>query len=84
MHPFIHDCTDLTPQERGICSRLAHFAVRLSPGNKLLLLSFLDGALPIVRRVGQWIAFAMLTGDYGAKLVGIFARYFSYIADFLF
>ncbi|KAL5507655.1 hypothetical protein ACEPAH_7111 [Sanghuangporus vaninii] len=59
--------------ERGemeveICSKVIALTCDLSAANKEYLLSFVDGDNPVARRIGQWVAFAMLTGDYGARL----------------
>ncbi|KAL5523425.1 hypothetical protein ACEPAG_7598 [Sanghuangporus baumii] len=54
--------------EMEICSKIMALTSGLNAANKEYLLSFVDGDNPVTRRVGQWVAFAMLTGDYGARL----------------
>ena len=61
--------------------KVASFAICLSSGNKVLLLSFLNGACPVIRRIAQWVAFAMLTSDYGVKLVSLSDSYIRGFAE---
>ncbi|KAL5528818.1 hypothetical protein ACEPAF_7957 [Sanghuangporus sanghuang] len=72
--------------ERGkieveICSKIIALTSDLSAANKEYLLSFVDGDNPVSRRVGQWVAFAMLTGDYGARLAREFVAGAPSLAD---
>ncbi|KAH8116636.1 hypothetical protein DFH11DRAFT_1223314 [Phellopilus nigrolimitatus] len=54
--------------EMSICSKILALTTSLKPANKEYLLTFVNGASPIARRIAQWVGFAMLTGDYGVQL----------------
>ncbi|EJD02589.1 uncharacterized protein FOMMEDRAFT_140535 [Fomitiporia mediterranea MF3/22] len=54
--------------EREICSRTLCLCSQLSSANKAYLLSFIEGDRLVDRRIGQWVAFAMLTGEHGSRL----------------
>jgi len=49
--------------ERSICSKIQRFSLSLDAANKERLLLLFPRSSPIVQRIGQWVAFAILFPD---------------------
>ena len=58
-------------QEFSICTKLIQLAKDLSLTNQEYFLSFIEGDSLITRRIAQWVAYSMLSGEYGIQLVCI-------------
>ena len=58
-------------QEFLICTKLIQLAKDLSLTNQEYFLSFIEGDSLITRRIAQWVAYSMLSGEYGIQLVCI-------------